>query len=283
MFNRTTLRRPIAVSGTGLHSGAPGMVRITPSRLGLGIRACLSGGLPQSLSTIEVLATERCTRLRFEDGRTLDTVEHLMAAIAITGLTDADIEFSSPETPILDGSALPWVNAIVWAGLLELGGVRPVLRVTKNFHFSHKGATYSVSPGRLHYDVGIDFPGTVIGNQRVRVSGNALRTLSDSRTFAMESEIQALRSAGLALGGGLHNAVVIGPEGPVNPEGFRHPDECVRHKALDLVGDLHLLGRQIIGRFVADRPGHSANNAFLRAMVSEGVISGILEVKALAA
>lgn len=273
MSNRTTLRRIVTMSGVGLHSGIESTVRLFPSQRGKGLRARMPGGIFQSFDTIEVVATERCTRLRFDDGRTVDTVEHLMAAIAIFRLTDADLEFSTSEAPILDGSALPWLNAFGMAGSAALRGYAPSFRVLKHFEFSHRGARYTASPGSLHYDVFIDFPGTFIERQRVEVGALELSDLADCRTFALESEIAALQRAGLALGGGLHNALVIGGQGPLNPEGFRRSDECVRHKALDLVGDLHLLGAPIIGRFTASRPGHSANNAFLRAMMDNGVFA----------
>jgi UDP-3-O-[3-hydroxymyristoyl] N-acetylglucosamine deacetylase len=248
-----------------------------------GISFARPGLDPVRLSELEVVATERCTRVRFPDGSTVDTVEHLVAALAMADVTDVEIEFSDDEAPILDGSSMPWLRELVATGLRPLAGEAPHLEVVSPFEFSSRGATYSVSPGPLFYDVTIDFPSPSIGRQNIRISGAETALLADSRTFAMEHEIAALRSAGLAQGGGLHNAVVIGVAGPLNPEGFRHRDECVRHKTLDLVGDLHMLGVPVVGRFVVSRPGHSANGEFLEALQAAGVLASSANRLALAA
>jgi UDP-3-O-[3-hydroxymyristoyl] N-acetylglucosamine deacetylase len=207
----------------------------------------------------------------------------MVAGLVMAGVTDVEVEFSGEEVPILDGSSLLWLRELATAGLRRLPGEAPYLEVVAPFEFSVRGATYSVTPGPLSYDVMIDFPSPSIGCQRIRISGGETALLADSRTFALEHEIAALRSAGLAQGGGLHNAVVIGADGPLNPEGFRHRDECVRHKTLDLVADLHMLGVPVVGRFVVSRPGHSANGEFLKAMAAAGILASSASTLALAA
>ncbi|WP_327210985.1 UDP-3-O-acyl-N-acetylglucosamine deacetylase [Rhizobium leguminosarum] len=268
---RQTISRIGRVTGVGLHRGRESSVTLRPGDDGVSFSR--PGLDPLRLSELDVVATERCTRVRFPDGSTIDTVEHLVAALAMAGVTDVEVEFADHEVPILDGSSMPWLRELVAAGLRPLAGEAPYLEVVAPFEFSARGATYSVAPGPLSYDVTIDFPAPSIGRQNIRISGGETALLADSRTFAMEHEIAALRNAGLAQGGGLHNAVVIGVDGPLNPEGFRHRDECVRHKTLDLVGDLHMLGVPVVGRFVVSRPGHAANGEFLRAMAASGVLA----------
>ncbi|NTF17489.1 UDP-3-O-[3-hydroxymyristoyl] N-acetylglucosamine deacetylase [Agrobacterium rubi] len=272
MTHHKTISARIDVHGTGLHTGRTSSVTLHPAKAGSGICFRYSGSSYQRVESLKVLATERCTRIEFEDGSTLDTIEHLMAALAMTEITDILVSFDCSEAPILDGSAVEWVRAIEGAGIVDLEGSVATMHVLRSFEFSIRGSHYTAEPGPLSYDVSIDFPNTPIGYQSVSVSGSDIRDLADSRTFVLEHEIAALRASGLALGGGLHNALVIGPRGPLNESGFRHEDECVRHKTLDLIGDLRLAGSTVIGRFKAHRPGHAATSAFLRAMVSQGVL-----------
>lgn len=272
MRQRRTIRRETVVPGIGLHTGLRSTVTLQPATPGEGLVARFGNSVFQAVGTLRVLATDRCTRVEFYDGSNVDTVEHLFAAIAMAGISDIRITFDSREAPILDGSSLPWLDAIAAVGLLDIPGHADLLLVTRPFEFSVQRSSYSVVPGKLSLNVGIDFPDPAIGHQTIAVDGADIACLADSRTFVLEHEIQALRAHGLALGGGLHNAVVIGSDGPINPEGFRHPDECVRHKALDLVGDLLLAGCPIIGAFSVHRPGHASNSAFLKAMQDAGVL-----------
>lgn len=281
-MQRRTIGGPIMVSGYGLHTGAESTVLMEPAMGGSGILVRYLGFQSQPIQNLTALATDRCTRIETSEGFTIDTIEHLMASLAITGITDVSVVFDTGEAPILDGSSIEWVRAIENAGIVTIPGDAATLQVLRPFEFSLKGSHYSVEPGPLSFDVSIDFQGTPIGFQSIHVSGHHLRSLAGSRTFVLEHEITALRAHGLALGGGLHNAVVIGDQGPLNEGGFRHDDECVRHKALDLVGDLLLAGGQIIGAFKAHRPGHAATGAFLKALLSSGSV-GSPENKAMLA
>jgi UDP-3-O-[3-hydroxymyristoyl] N-acetylglucosamine deacetylase len=283
MHGRRTINRELRVDGVGLHTGLPSSVTMLPSAAGTGIQVRFLEEAYQEIGTVRVLATDRCTRIQFDNGRTVDTVEHLMAALSIAGVTDILLSFDCAEAPILDGSSMPWLEAMGASGFAELEGQADVLYVVRPFELSLKGAAYSASPGRSAISVSIDFRDTPIGFQSIELHDSDLVELADSRTFVLEHEITALRSHGLALGGGLHNAVVIGADGPINPEGFRHPDECVRHKALDFVGDIFLAGRRLVGSFTAHRPGHTANSAFLKAMLDSGVLASGLSHSALAA
>lgn len=283
MYGRRTIKRGTRVSGVGLHTGLASSVTILPASAGTGIRARFLDEAYQEIGSVLVLGTERCTRIQFASGRTVDTVEHLMAALSFAGVTDILLSFDCPEAPILDGSALPWLDELAETGFADLDGRADILRVVRPFEFSTKGATYSAAPGPSEIRVSIDFDNPAIGYQEIALRDSDFATLADSRTFVLEHEIAALRAHGLALGGGLHNAVVIGADGPINPEGFRHQDECVRHKALDFVGDIFLAGRKLVGSFRAHRPGHTANNAFLSAMLASGVLAPAVSQTALAA
>lgn len=269
-LQRRTLARSVNVTGVGLHSGTSCSVTLYPGSNGITFRR--RGAAPSPLSMLETIATDRCTRVGFPDGSRVDTVEHLVAALSIAGITDVVVEMTGEETPILDGSSLPWLHEMSAVGVIALPGPAARLEVVAPFEFSARGAHYSVAPGALAYDVTIDFPAASIGRQNIRVEDGFIGLVADSRTFVLEHEIEALRAAGLALGGGLHNAVVIGSEGPINPEGFRHRDECVRHKTLDLIGDLFMFGLPVIGDFTVSRPGHAANGEFLRAMSAAGIL-----------
>jgi UDP-3-O-[3-hydroxymyristoyl] N-acetylglucosamine deacetylase len=273
---RTTLSTPAMLSGVGLHSGAVSTVVISPGRHGIRIG---DRGMFIALPDLEVERTPRCTRLRLASGRHLDMVEHLFAALRIAGITDVDIEVSGEEVPVLDGSARQWLSLFYGAGLTELEAPTEYLVATATVQFELGQSRYSVEPGGFHLECTIDFPIPFIGYQRVLVNEENLSSLASARTFAMEHEIAMLKANNLALGGSLENAVVVGSHGPLNPEGFRMPDECARHKALDFLGDLMVLGVPVIGRFNVNAPGHSANNAFVEAMIASGALRRVSVVE----
>jgi UDP-3-O-[3-hydroxymyristoyl] N-acetylglucosamine deacetylase len=271
-FNlRKTLRSVAEVDGVGLHSGKPSQARLFPSERG--IRFFDVSGFVR-VQDVKVVRTPRCTRLEFPSGRVLDMVEHLLAALRVLAISDVDIVVEGDEVPVLDGSAALWASAIEVTGVVVLPSAQPVLTVGRSVSFSHGASTFRVDPGPFHLRCVIDFPGTAIGRQEIEVGEGDLRGLLAARTFVKAGEIEALRAAGLALGGSLDNAVVFGPEGPVNPGGLRFPNECVRHKALDFIGDLMVLGHPLHGRFDIHAPGHSANNMFLEAVLTSGAVNG---------
>ena len=261
---------PVFMDGVGLHGGKSVSMEIWPGAPGDGIRVGRSHAAASPIGSLATTPTDRCTRLVLPDGSSVDTVEHLLAALRIQRISDCVLVLPDAEVPILDGSARPWLEALGGAGLA--GSPAGDIPVVRSFTFEYGASRYEVSPGPFELDVTIDYDHAAIGLQRVRCTEQDLGTLADSRTFALAQEIEALRRAGLALGGSLANAVVIGEDGPVNPEGFRRPDECVRHKALDLLGDLFVHGAAIGGKIKAYRPGHSGNGRLLRAMIENGVL-----------
>ena len=266
---RTTPAQTVVIEGIGLHSGKHSAVRVMPGENGLRI---LDGDTDIALKDVSVARTPRCTRLHLPSGRQIDMVEHLFAALRIAGVTDADIAFDGNEVPVLDGSASVWLSAFSHVGFRRIEGPIECLLVAKTMSFEIGSSRFMAMPGQFSLDCTIDFPNAHIGRQRVCVDEKSLATLAPARTFVLEHEIAMLKANGLALGGSLDNAVVIGEDGPLNTEGFRVERECVRHKALDFIGDLMVLGVPVIGRLEVVATGHSANNAFVEALVSAGAL-----------
>jgi UDP-3-O-[3-hydroxymyristoyl] N-acetylglucosamine deacetylase len=274
---RCTTATPVVISGVGLHSGVQATVRLDPGTNGLRV---FDGDAFVPLRDVAVARTPRCTRLELPSGRRVDMVEHLFAALRIAGIADADMTFVGDEVPVLDGSSSVWLAAFARAGLKRLGGAIDCLLVVKPVSLTVGTSRFSASPGQFSLDCTIDFPNAHIGRQRISVDEPGLGSLAVARTFVLEHEIAMLKANNLALGGSLDNAVVIGEEGPLNPEGFRVEQECARHKALDFIGDLMVLGVPVIGRFEVFAPGHSANNAFVEEMVTSGALRRISILRA---
>lgn len=210
-------------------------------------------------------------------GFTVATVEHLMAALALTGVDDTHIEIDGPEVPILDGSAMPFVDAIVDAGVRELDRAREEIRFAEAMEIIDGDRSVRIEPAdRFTLAVGIDFADCMIGRQRVEIDlgdETRLAALASARTFCRLSEVDALQRAGFIRGGSFENAVVVDGERVLNGDGLRDPEEFALHKALDLLGDLALLGAPLGAKVTAIRPGHDINCraglAVQRALVRE--------------
>jgi UDP-3-O-[3-hydroxymyristoyl] N-acetylglucosamine deacetylase len=276
---RRTLKAAIGCVGIGLHSGRRAQLSLQPAAPGTGIvfrRTDTRVQIPALFD--QVVDTRLCTALgsaTSADGR-VATVEHVMAALAGCGVNDAVVELDGPEVPILDGSAAPFVFLLDCAGLTAQAGASESIEVLRAVRVQEgegpDAAWAELVPSRddkLDISLTIDFPATAIGRQSLalRLTPQAFRAgLADARTFTLAEDVARLRAAGLAQGGSLENAVVV--DGPLvlNPGGLRRPDEFVRHKLLDVVGDLALAGAPIRGRFTGYRSGHALNNRLLRAL-----------------
>jgi UDP-3-O-[3-hydroxymyristoyl] N-acetylglucosamine deacetylase len=241
-----TLASSVAIKGVGLHSGAPAQVRLAPSpRPGFWLGWLDTPDTPpQRLTPEQVCETTLCTALAV-GGRRLATVEHLLAALAGTGITQAEIWVDGPEVPLLDGSALPWVNLIAEAGLRSLGErpSTPRLRQPLTLHTGSSFITAIPAEG-LHLGAAIDFDEAAIGRQLLALAitpPGFVAEIAPARTFGLLSQVEELRAAGLIQGGALDNALVCDGEHWLNPP-LRFADEPVRHKILDLLGDLALVG-----------------------------------------
>jgi UDP-3-O-[3-hydroxymyristoyl] N-acetylglucosamine deacetylase len=210
-----------------------------------------------------------CTALERE-GVQIATIEHVMAALAGCGIDNLLIELNGPELPIMDGSAWPFVFLIECAGVAELEASRRFLRILRPVTLVTGNRSVALRPGDgFTIDFEVDYDNGAIARQRceIDVAGGAFKNqLSRARTFGFLHEVDALRAAGLARGASLENAVVVTRDGVLNEGGLRFPDEFVRHKALDALGDLYLAGAPIIGRFEGRRSGHKLNHRLLRSL-----------------
>jgi UDP-3-O-[3-hydroxymyristoyl] N-acetylglucosamine deacetylase len=269
---QTTLKRKVQIVGTGLHSGRPARLVLHPASAEFGIwfrRADVNDrdNLIQA-AWDNVSDTKLCTLISNDDGVSVGTIEHLMAALAGCGVHNVLIEIDGPEVPILDGSSRRYVREIMAAGLTELEAPIRLLRVLKEVSVDTNGAKASLAPhDEFEIDFEIEFPDAAIGHQARSLNlanGAFARELSDCRTFCRRSEIEFMHENGLALGGSLDNAIVVDGDEVLNPEGFRRSDECVRHKMLDALGDLYTAGMPILGRYRGERAGHGVTNQLLR-------------------
>lgn len=270
-----TLLRACRVAGVGLHSGAQVSAAIAPGTPAHGIRfsrADIAGAAPIPADPRNVTQTRLGTRLA-ADGVEVAVVEHLMAAFAACGVTCAEVRVEGPELPILDGSAAPFAEAMEAAGLTDLETKTQALHILEPIEIADEARLLRAEPADApHLEIEIDFAEPAIGRQRASLSldRGALRArLAPARTFCSLSDVEAMRSAGLALGGSMDNAIVVDGARILNPEGLviageAAPDMFVLHKALDLVGDLYLLGMPVVGAITAVRPGHDLNTRFAR-------------------
>lgn len=271
-----TLRTSIGCVGIGLHSGAKVGLTLHPGEPGSGIRFTrqdLPGSLPIRAHWQSVVATTLCTTLADASGPRVATVEHLMAALAACEIDNARIEVTGPELPVMDGSALPFVFLIECAGIVEQDRPRRTIEILKRVAIGDdtRGAALEPDDGFV-LDLGIDFEHPAIRSQRLSFTFEPDRfkhEIAAARTFGFAEAVEQMRAAGLARGGSLKNAVVIGPHGVLNEEGLRFADEFVRHKLLDAVGDLYLAGAPLIGRFTGRRAGHALHVELLRALFAD--------------
>ena len=274
--NLATVAAPARVRGHGLHTGRPSAVAILPSPPGNGIsfrRADLPGSPAFRASWDRTGPLVLSTTVRGAGGVTVATVEHLMAALSASGVDDAEIAVDGPEVPILDGSAAPFMQALSLAGRSVSRVPRRYIRVLRPVTFRDGGSSVSLLPSdRFSVSCEIDFEHPAIGRSHVLVDPGleGFRTrVAAARTFALLRDVERMRASGLALGGSLDNAVVVGEGGVLNPGGLRYPDEFARHKALDAVGDLALAGAPMLCRYVGVRAGHASNNAALAMLMAD--------------
>jgi UDP-3-O-[3-hydroxymyristoyl] N-acetylglucosamine deacetylase len=269
-----TVRAGVVFNGVGLHGGQAVTMQVAPAPAGHGIlfrRTDLAPGAGDIPARWDlVVDTRLCTRLGNAHGASVGTVEHVMAALAGCGVTDALVTLAGPEVPIMDGSAAPFVTALLRAGIVETGRPCRAIRVRETVAIEQDGKRAELAPAnRFEMEFAIEFDDPAIGAQRqamALVNGAFVSELGDCRTFGHLGEVEQLRAMGLARGGSLQNAIVVDRGRVLNPEGLRRPDEFVRHKMLDAVGDLALAGAPIVGRYTAHRGGHEMTNRLLRAL-----------------
>lgn len=268
-----TIRRAVDCSGVGLHSGAPVNLRILPAPAGSGIvfRRVDLDNFSVEASSRNVARVSYATSL-MKKGVLISTTEHLLSAFMGLGIDNALVELDNLELPILDGSARPFVEMIQQAGVRQQRRPRTYLRIRHKLELREGNKFIAVYPGdRYSVSYSINFPHPLVGNEVLQVEltdGQYVQEIASARTFGSRQEEQAMRDQGLIRGASLENCIVLTPEGIENPP-LRFDDEFVRHKVLDLIGDLALLGKQILGSVVADRAGHAMHTALVSRLLKD--------------
>ena len=273
-FWQHTLAGDITCVGRGLHSGHRTSMRLRPAPPGTGIRFLrMDVDAGQRVVTAHwrnVVESELCTVIANEHGVTVRTVEHLLAALRGCEIDNAVVELEGPEVPIMDGSAAPFVSLLQRTGSVPQPAARRALYIRQPVTVSNGDRYAMLLPDpQAQITVEIDFPNPVIGRQRYSMTLDPVtfaREIAPARTFGFAHDVRALQARGIALGGSLRSAILVDEQRVVNEEGLRFPDEFVRHKLLDCVGDLSLLGLPVIGHLVAYKPGHQLCHQLLRAV-----------------
>ncbi|MEM9523206.1 MAG: UDP-3-O-acyl-N-acetylglucosamine deacetylase [Pseudomonadota bacterium] len=283
---QATLRTSLTFSGPGLHSGMTGRVTVrpAPAEYGIWFRR-VDADRSHSLIAARyhnVRHAPLCTRLANAADVSVSTVEHIMAALAGCGVHNALIEVEGPEIPILDGSAISFVEAIVDGGLRMLDVPVRAIEVLKSVEVSTGSARARLDPAdSLSIGFEIEFPDAAIGRQSKclnMANGAFVRELCNSRTFCREADVIAMHDRGLALGGTYENAVVFDGARVLSPGGLRHADEAVRHKMLDALGDLALAGAPLVAAYTGTRAGHAITNELLHALFADPAAYRMIEM-----
>ena len=267
-MHEQTIAGPIEFSGVGLHTGENATVRILPASAGKGIifRRVDLDNFELRADVVSVARVAYATTL-MSRGVWISTVEHLLSALYGVGIDNAYVELDNFEVPILDGSALPYTEAIARVGVVLQKRLRQYIRITKEFVLKDGQKTLGIYPSEtfsIQYD--INFPHPLIGKQSLQVEftgTNYADVIGPARTFGFYHDVEKLQAHGLIRGGSLENAIVLTETGMLNDTSLRFKDEFVRHKILDLLGDFALIGQQVLGRLVADRAGHALHTRFV--------------------
>src|SRR3954447_17534289 len=273
MSVQRTLRRPVSCTGIGLHSGNKVTLSLKPSPADSGIRFQRSdlGGLEIPAIVTHLGGIQYQTGLTRE-AVSVETVEHLLAALTALGIDNAIVELNSPEVPIMDGSAAPFVYLVHEAGVKRLQAPRRYLKVLRPISLTHGDKRIALYPSdhfKVTYSISFDHPLLRHQSRTMRITEESfVEDIAPARTFGFLKEVEMLRQRGLALGGSLDNAIVLGETGVLN-NALRFEDEFVRHKILDVIGDLSLVGFPVIGHLVAHRGGHALHTAFAARILEE--------------
>jgi UDP-3-O-[3-hydroxymyristoyl] N-acetylglucosamine deacetylase len=274
MISRHTIARAITASGTALHAGTSVTMTLSPAPAGQGVvfvRADL--GCKPIPARYDLVGETRLGTVLEKDGARVGVVEHLMAAVAGAGLDDLTITLDGPEPPILDGDALSYLTLIEQAGLKSQGVRRQAIQLLRPVSVTHKDATASLTPASsAAYEFEIEFSAGAIGRQSFALDftpANFAKAIAPARTFGFLKELEGLRAMNLARGASLENTLALDDTGLVNPDLRRFPDEFVRHKILDAIGDMALAGAPLLARFHGVRSGHATNNALLRTLFAD--------------
>ncbi len=274
--NQQTIAQPVSINGIGLHSGIDVSMQLYPAEADYGInfiRKDLTENNVIEALWSNVSNTKLSTTIKNQNGASVSTIEHLMSALSGLHIDNIKIEIDGPEVPIMDGSSIKFVDLLDLASVKNLNKKRKILKVKKNIKIEYENSSVELKPNnQFSIDFEIDFPSKFVSQQSCQlqlVNGNYKTDIASARTFGFEKDVDMLRSNGLALGGSLDNAVVVGESKILNSEGLRYKDEFVRHKILDSIGDLYLAGSPIQGYFFGNKSGHHLNNLLLRSLFAD--------------
>ena len=277
----TTVQHPVEGAGVGLHSGVPVRIRIVPAPVATGIvfvRTDLEN-FPVPASWCHVARVSYATSL-MRQGVLISTTEHLLSVFYSMGIDNAYVEIDNLEVPIFDGSGLPFVRLIQQAGIRQHRRKRRYLCIRRPISVEDHGKRISILPAEgFRLTCEVDFPHPLVGRQSLELEVTPERYASEiapARTFGFEYELDQMRNMGLIRGASLESAVCFTRDGVLNEGGLRSPDECCRHKALDLIGDLALLGRPLLGHVIAERAGHAMHTALVARIMSDPSLYEIL-------
>lgn len=272
-----TIQTSISCQGVGLHSGDKITMTLCPAQSDSGIafiRTDLDGQDNVIAAAFDNVADTRlCTVIANEAGASVGTIEHVMSALRAMNIDNVTIKIDGGEVPIMDGSALPFVEMITEAGIEIQATPLRSIKILREVRYEEDGKWVSLKPSDVaSFEGVIDFAQPVIGQQKYSLSllnGNFLHDIASARTFCFEKEVEAMRAAGLARGGSLDNAIVLTDTSVINEDGLRYDNEFIRHKLLDAIGDLYLAGAPIIGAYESYKAGHYMNNQLLHALFAD--------------
>src|ERR687895_627459 len=285
MDSQRTLKRAVSCAGIGLHSGKKVTLSLKPAPADHGIRFRRSdlGGLEIPAVVTHLGGIQYATGLSLKDG-SVETVEHLLAALVSLGVDNVIVELNHPEVPIMDGSAAPFIYLIHEAGLKRLNAPRRFLKIVRPIAISRGDKRIALYPSdhfKVTYSISYDHPLLRHQSRTLRITEESFaEEVAPARTFTFLKDVEMLRQNGLALGGSLENAVVLGETGVLN-NALRFEDEFVRHKILDAIGDLALVGYPVIGHLVAHRAGHALHTAFASKILEEREAWRLVEADAI--
>jgi UDP-3-O-[3-hydroxymyristoyl] N-acetylglucosamine deacetylase len=277
----TTVNRPVETSGVGLHSGVPVRIRILPAPASTGIvfvRTDLDGfTIPASWRYVQKVSY--ATSL-MRQGVLISTTEHLLSTFYSMGIDNAFVEIDNLEVPILDGSGKCFVEMIQWAGIRQSRRRKRFLRIRQPVSVEGGGKRITILPSdRFLLTCDVFFPHPLVGRQSLEMEvtpESYAAELAPARTFGFEYELHQMRNMGLIRGASLENAVCFDRDSILNPGGLRFPDECCRHKALDLIGDLALIGKPLLGHVIAEKAGHAMHFALVNRIMSDPTLYEII-------
>ena len=280
-----TLQNKVSFSGIGLHSGKISKINILPAKEDEGIifkRVDLNKNNLIKANFVNVSSATLCTTLENKYGIKVSTVEHLLAALYITGIDNATIEINNEEVPIMDGSSKDFLDVLKKINLIDQSRKKKYLKIINKIELKDGKRKISIEPSEATLEVNfqLDYKNKIIGNQKnvINFQEDNLEDVSNSRTFCLYEDIEKIKKKGLAKGGSLKNAIVVDDNKVLNKDGLRNEKEFVNHKILDLAGDFMLSGHRIIGKVICHQGGHGLTNLFLRKIFNTKSVFEVIEL-----